>query len=138
MNLRTHHCFVIVSVTEFVNVWAVGGTSVLRLECQGGQATLSFDCHLGRPGDAHHFRQQYPPRQDIGSLPPSPPPANQRPQHRGPAAQERSRYRATLYQEQHAAGVSQQEVSPSSHSPLPPLQLSSPEPSQLLQGKSWL
>ena len=79
MSRHLNSQFVIASVNEFITVWALGGSASLSLTTKDGQATVEFNCTLGKP-DAPH------------SLPvslPSPPPRRQ-PRHRGPAEKERA------------------------------------------------
>ena len=92
------------SVTEFCNVWELGGESVLRLESRGGHCNLSVPSDP-RPAPRHdaHCHDSRPRR------------------HRGPAAKERSRKRAALYQEK-LRNI------PPSHYPSPPPPPPSPPP----------
>ena len=87
---RTNSQLLGASVQEFIQIWALSGDATLNLTTSGGQANIEFKCTLGHPGAPH-------------TLPPSvpasaPPPAPQRPRHRGPSERERNRVRAARHQ----------------------------------------
>ena len=87
MSRHLNSQFVIASVNEFINVWALGGSASLSLTTKDGQATVEFNCTLGNPGAPHCLPT---------SLPSSPP--RRQPRHRGPAEKERNRQRAARHQ----------------------------------------
>ena len=93
MSSRSNSQFVVASVQEFMNVWALGGEASLKLTSSGGAATVSFNCSLGHPGALHSVPlPSHPPH------PPHPPPPPHRPRHRGPSERERNRLRAARHQ----------------------------------------
>ena len=125
MSRHLNSQFVIASVNEFINVWALGGSASLSLTTKDGQATVGFNCTLGNPGAPHSL---------PASLPSSPP--RRQPRHRGPSEKERNRQRAACHQAARAmaSAASSSPVtapvtppSPSSTEPVLDLVLDQPE-----------
>ena len=87
MSRHLNSQFVIASVNEFINIWTLGGSASLSLTTKDGQATVEFNCTLGKPDAPHSLPV---------SLPSSPP--RRQPRHRGPAEKERNRQRAARHQ----------------------------------------
>ena len=91
MSSRSNFQFLGALVSEFINIWALGGDASLNLKTSGGLATVSFNCTLGHPGAPH---SPPPPSSPVSSSK-SPP---LRPRHRGPAERGRNRLRAARHQ----------------------------------------
>ena len=100
MSRHLNSQFVIASVNEFINIWTLGGSASLSLTTKDGQATVEFNCTLGKPDAPHSLPV---------SLPSSPP--RRQPRYRGPAEKEKNRQRAARHQ---AARAMASPASPSS------------------------
>jgi hypothetical protein len=92
MSSRSNSQFLGASVSEFINIWALGGDASLNLKTSGGLSTVSFNCTLGHPGAPH---SPPPPSSSPVSSSKSP---SLHPRHRGPAERERNRLRAAQHQ----------------------------------------
>ena len=90
----TNVAHVTAAVSEFLNLWACGGSATLKLDTTNGGCTVNFTAHLGHPGAP--LQASPPSTSPHFKHIPSPPASGQR--YRGPADKQRSRERAAARQ----------------------------------------